>query len=101
MKATLRRNGLLMFTVKVEFNVGRENIIDVVRARLLYEEPVPHTRRGIIALVKKAAHTHGFYLTFDATETEDAGPEKEDWERATAEAEKIVDEVFPELKPKE
>lgn len=90
-------NGLRMFTISVEFHVGREHVIDVVREHLLAEREIKGCRLEILRLVRKAAHQNGCFFTYAHSSEEDAGPEKEDFDATTVKAAAIVDKVFPDL----
>jgi len=96
MKATLRKNGLMMLTIKVDFNVDRERIILAVMLEMLRGGAEPKGRNGVIAIAQAACFNNGWWMAGEGDISEDIYGEEEST-KAKNRAAAIVDKFLPDL----
>lgn len=94
-KPTLRQNGTMMFPVRVEFTVGRDQFVGIATRRALDHEKLPETRHEWIELLLKGLHEWGYPGIHDA-DFEDYS--QLDVKEARELAEQRIDSLFPDLK---
>ena len=95
-KATLRKNGIKMLTIRVRFDFGYEHVIRIFIDLILDQESLPTSRRAAINLISKACHAHGHWVTYRSDE--DCDHEKGKLLAAEAQAEIVANRLFPDLK---
>jgi hypothetical protein len=90
MKATMSRDGVLRFTIRIKARVGSDTLIDAVRWAADRGREFKKTRSGLIALARDAVAHEGDGLWAQAQDTHTHAISYEA-------AAKIVCELFPEL----
>lgn len=98
MKETLRKNGLKMFTVRIDFHIARDHICEALYEKALDRDELPKSRAAVFKLVKQLAHANGAFLTYQSRTEEDLGWTEAEQKAARETAEALVDKLFPELK---
>lgn len=65
MKATLRKNGNMMITVRITAHIGVGDIADAIYYLNYDPTGFPTTRREAIAIAKSHAEVHGVYYLIE------------------------------------
>ena len=93
MKATMRRNGLMMLTLRLQFHVDRYDVINRVTEMIVHDgEELPTNRNALMKLVRVHAERRGVYAIIDVDDDD-----RDEWDQVKAAVTDRVDELFPEL----
>lgn len=92
-RATMRKNGLRMFTLSVRFNVGRDHLVEAVTENLGDETAPPRTRTEVMKMVREALFSFGHRASY-RHHVDESVDLKAQYEQAC----EIVDRLFPELR---
>jgi hypothetical protein len=90
MKATASRDGVMRFTVKVPFRVGRQTLVDIIAYRTHhYGYDLPKTKKAVWEWAQNALHESGEGVWIGS----DGHMEQTELDKIYA----LVDKLFPEL----